>query len=53
MAADGSVVIDIDVDDKKAQAELNRLQRQIDSIRRSMEQKNRKRSILEQEATDL
>lgn len=53
MAADGSVIIDIDVDDKKAQAELNRLQRQIDSIKRSMEQKNRKRGLLEQEAADL
>lgn len=53
MEADGSVVINVDVDDKKAQAELNRLQRQIDSIKRSMEKKTRRKSLLTGEAEAL
>ena len=32
MAADGSIVIDVDLDNKKAQQELNKLNKKIESL---------------------
>ena len=46
MGEDGAVIIRADLDDKKAQAELNRLARKIDNINDQIEGKNRKRSYL-------
>ena len=53
MAADGSIVIAVDIDDKQAQAELTRLQNRIRTITEQMEARGRKRSILAEQAKDL
>lgn len=50
MGEDGAVIIRADLDDKKAQAELNRLARKIDNINDQIEGKNRKRSYLAAQA---
>lgn len=53
MAADGSIVIEANVDAKRAQTELNRLARKIDNINDQIEGKNRKRSYLVEQAEQI
>ena len=53
MGEDGAVIIRADLDDKKAQAELNRLARKIDNINDQIEGKTRKRSYLEERAAKI
>lgn len=53
MAEDGSIVISVDIDDKQARAELTRLQSRIRTLTDSMESKQRRRSILADQAKDL
>ena len=53
MAADGSIVISVDADDKKAQAELSRLSTKIKNINDQIEGKTRKKSYLEEQAKQI
>ena len=53
MAADGSVIIQADVDAKKAQAELNRLQKRIDKLKAEISANEAKRSPLVDQAEEL
>lgn len=49
MAADGSIVIEVNADDKKAQAELNRLSKSIERIDKSLYEKKSKQSAIKSE----
>ena len=53
MAADGSIVIETDLDDKQAQKELNNLGRKIDSLQNKLMQKQGKQNILAEEARQI
>lgn len=53
MAADGSIVIQAKIDDKQAQAELNRLNRKIENLNDQIEGKSRKRSYLIDQAQQI
>lgn len=53
MAADGSIVIVADVDDKKAQAELNRLAKKIDDLNAKIKQAETDRIPWLQQAEEL
>ena len=53
MAADGSIVIIADLDDRKAQAELNRLARRIDSLGEKIRQDSAARLPLLEQAERL
>lgn len=53
MAADGSIVIVADVDDKKAQAELNRLAKKIDDLNAKIKQAETDRLPWLQQAEEL
>lgn len=53
MAADGSIVIEANLNDKQAQAELNRLTRKIQNINDQIEGKTRKRSYLAEQAAEI
>ena len=48
MAADGSIIIETNIDNKKAQKELSRLNRQISSLEEQLAEKTRGRLPLEQ-----
>lgn len=47
MAADGSIVIETDIDNKEAQKELNKLNRQIQSLENQLNSKKMRRTPLE------
>ena len=47
MAADGSIIIDTEIDNKKAQQELNKLNKQIESLERQLNEKKQGRIPLE------
>lgn len=49
MAADGSIVIQADIDDKKAQTELNRLAKKIDQLNEQLNEKKGQQSAVEAE----
>lgn len=53
MDADGSIVIDTEIDDQKAQAELNRLEKKIDSLNQKIAQGNAAKSPLVMQAKEL
>lgn len=53
MAADGSIVIETNIDNKKAQQELNSLTRKIDSLQDKLNQKQGKQSALAEEARQI
>lgn len=53
MAADGSIVIETNIDDKKAQQELNSLTKKIDSLQDKLNQKQGKQSALAEEARQI
>jgi hypothetical protein len=53
VAADGSIVIETDLDDKQAQKELNNLGRKIDSLQNKLMQKQGKQNILAEEARQI
>lgn len=48
MAADGSIVIETDIDNKEAQKELNKLNRQIQSLENQLNSKKMRRTPLEE-----
>lgn len=48
MAADGSIVIETDIDSKEAQKELNKLNRQIQSLENQLNSKKMRRTPLEE-----
>lgn len=50
---DGSVVIEIDIDDKEAQKELNRLTKKIDALQDKLDKKTSQRSELAQEVKQI
>lgn len=47
MAADGSIIIDTEIDNKKAKQELNKLNKQIESLERQLNEKKQGRIPLE------
>lgn len=49
MVADGSIVIEVNADDKKAQAELSRLSKRIDRLNESLHEKTGKQSAIKSE----
>ena len=53
MAEEGSIVIGVDLDDKKAQAELNRLDKKIEKLNEDLTEKRGKRSALEDTANEV
>lgn len=53
MAADGSIIIETNLDDKKAQQELNRLTKKIDALQEKLNQKQGKQSALAEEARQI
>lgn len=53
MAADGSIIIETEIDDKKAQQELNRLTKKIDALQEKLNQKQGKQSALAEEARQI
>lgn len=53
MAADGSIIIETNIDDKKAQQELNRLARKMDALQEKLNQKQGKQSALAEEARQI
>lgn len=53
MAADGSIVISAEIDDKQAQKELNSLSKKIDTLQNKLNQKSTKQSALEEEARQI
>ena len=53
MAADGSIVIEANIDDKQAQKELNSLNKKIDSLQNKLTQKQGKQNALAEEARQI
>ena len=53
MAADGSIVISAEIDDKQAQKELNSLSKKIDTLQNKLNQKSTKQSALAEEARQI
>lgn len=53
MAADGSVIVDVSLDDKQAQQELNRLNRKIQTINDNIYKKQQERMPLVEQAREL
>ncbi|WP_455581307.1 hypothetical protein [Dysosmobacter sp.] len=53
MAADGSIVFDVSLDDKQAQQELNRLNRKIQTINDNIYKKQQERMPLVEQAREL
>lgn len=53
MAADGSIVISAEIDDKQAQKELNSLSKKIDTLKNKLNQKSTKQSALAEEARQI
>lgn len=53
MAADGSIVIETNIDDKKAQQELNSLTRKIETLQDKLNQKQGKQNALAEEARQI
>lgn len=53
MAADGSIVAEVKVDDKKAQQELNRLEKKIDTINEKIYVKEQQKMPLVKQAQEL
>ena len=49
MSADGSIIINTELDDKKAQAELNKLEKQVDKLNQSLYEKQQKQSTIKAE----
>lgn len=53
MAADGSIIIATDIDNKQAQKELNSLTKKIDTLQNKLNQKQVKQSALAEEARQI
>lgn len=53
MAADGSIVISAEIDDKQAQKELNSLSKKTDTLQNKLNQKSTKQSALAEEARQI
>lgn len=53
MAADGSIVVEVELDDKKAQSELNKLTKEIDSLNQKVQAGQEAQAPLIKQAEDL